>query len=229
LWQVRRTRNSAYTYAPVRRENIWLASRIIDGKVQPISMNKGLLTIIIFDVFVFLIIILAGINGFKKGGMRAFLGFLWIYISFILSAILYMRIAVFLQVTFETTSPSAKIIGFVPIFILVFAITRVFNFLLTRLLKTYLLNSVFGSSIGAIFGAMEAILLISIIFMNMAFYPVHPPLSDSISFKIFNDLPYQVRNYSLWFLPDSMINDSPVYEQKKERDIIEEYGISSGH
>jgi uncharacterized membrane protein required for colicin V production len=174
--------------------------------------KKALVPMIFFDIFILGLIMLAGFNGFRRGGIRSLLSLFWIYISFIATAFFYERMALFIQVTFENKSPMAMVISFCFIFAVVFAITRVINFLLTKLIKPVLVDSNISCIIGALLGVFEGILIIGIVFMVIAFYPVNPPLSNSFSFQIISQVAPMVRDVTL---PNYQIDNKPVYEPRK--------------
>jgi len=189
-------------------------------------MNKILVSMIFFDVFVLVLIILAGFNGYRRGGLRAFLSMFWIYISLICTMMLYNRIAMSMQVTFDAASSLSRLIGFISIFAITFTITRTFNIFVEKWLRSVVVESKLSSILGIIFGAIEALLMVGIIFMNMSFYPVTPPLSDSLSFKSLYRVPYKVAEYSLWFAPDLVASDKPIIEPSKQPGLFDEdYGL----
>ena len=49
-------------------------------------------------------------------------------------------------------------------------------------------------------------IFIGIIFMSIAFYPVKPPLSDSLSFMLLKDIPRDAKEAVFWFLPKEKEN-----------------------
>lgn len=165
--------------------------------------NSALSSIILFDIFILGLILLASINGYKKGGIRSFLSLFWVFISLIATAALYKKIALFLQITFETSSPFTLILSFMILFIIFFSLSRIINFFISGLLKSVLAGSLIGNIIGTIFGAIEAMLIIGIVFMNISFYPVKPPLRDSTSFNTIRQIPIKTIEYCLWFSDDS--------------------------
>jgi uncharacterized membrane protein required for colicin V production len=182
--------------------------------------KKALVPMMFFDIFILGLIMLAGFNGFKRGGIRTLLSLFWIYLSFIATVFLYERIALFIQVTFDNRSPMAMVISFCSIFAVVFAITRVINFLVTKLLKPVLVDSNISCIIGAILGVFVGILIIGIVFMVIAFYPVKPPLSDSFSFQIISQVAPMVRDVTL---PNYETNNKPIYKPKKIPSTLDEY------
>ncbi len=188
--------------------------------------NNVLVSMIFFDIYVLGLIMLAGFNGYRRGGLRAFLSMFWIYVSLICTMMLYNRIAMSLQLTFDAPSSLSRLIGFVSIFAIIFTITRTFNIFVEKWLKPVVVESSLGSILGIAFGAIEALLMVGIIFMNISFYPVSAPLSDSLSFRTLYGVPYKVAEYSLWFAPDLVNSDKPLISPSKQRSIFDEdYGL----
>jgi uncharacterized membrane protein required for colicin V production len=192
--------------------------------------DKTLVTLIILDLFIIGVLILYGFNGFRRGGIKSLLSLFFLYISFIATMLLYERPAMYMQVELDTNSSLSKIVFFAIIFAIIATVTRYIYYFLTKMLADVLLRGLISGVIGAFFGLMEGILIIGIVFMCIAFYPVSPPLSDTVSFKILKEIPIDVRDSSLWFLPkmrDSIKQEEQDLEKqiKQKRDIMKEYGL----
>ena len=191
-------------------------------------LDKMLITMIGLDIFVVAVLILYGFTGFRRGGIKSFLSLLFLYIAFIVAMILFEKPAVYLQVTLDTKSSTARIVCFASIFVILIALTRYIYYISTKVFTHVLVRSIISGVLGAILGAMEGILLIGIIYMNIAFYPVNPPLSNTISFKVMKDIPIDVRDSSLWFLPgmrDSLAQKESALKEKvkQKQDSMKDY------
>jgi uncharacterized membrane protein required for colicin V production len=188
-------------------------------------LDKTLIAMIGLDIFVAAVLVLYGLTGFRRGGVKSFLSLLFLYIAFIIAIVLFEKPAVYLQVTLETKSSTARIVCFGSIFAVFVAVTRYVYFLTTRLFAQVLLRGLFSGITGAIFGIMEGILLIGIIYMSIAFYPVSAPLSDTISFRAIKDIPIEIRDSSLWFLPsmkDSLAQKEAILKEKAKQKALKE-------
>jgi len=191
-------------------------------------VDKVIVTLIAFDLFVFGVIVLFGFNGYRRGGIKSFISLIFLYLSFIAAMVLYEKPSLYLQITLDTPSPLARLVCFAIFFAIFVAITRYVNYIITKILTQVLIRGIISGIIGIFFGAIEGILLISIIFMSIAFYPVNPPLKDAISFKVMKDIPVNLRDTSLWFLPNMQESlaqqESKLKENiKNKRDIMKEY------
>jgi uncharacterized membrane protein required for colicin V production len=192
-------------------------------------VDKALVILIAFDLFVFGVIILFGFTGYRRGGIKSFINLIFLYLSFIAAMVLYEKPSLYLQITLDTPSPLARLVCFAIFFAIFVVITRYVNYIITKILTTQvLIRGIISGIIGMFFGAIEGILLISIIFMSIAFYPVNPPLKDAISFKVMKDIPVELRDTSLWFLPNMQESlaqqESKLKENiKNKRDIMKEY------
>jgi uncharacterized membrane protein required for colicin V production len=192
-------------------------------------IDKVLITLIAFDLFVFGVIVLFGFTGYRRGGIKSFISLLLLYLSFIAAMVLYEKPSLYLQITLDTPSSLARLICFAIFFAIFIVITRYVNYVITKILAAQVLvRGIIGGIIGMIFGTMEGILLISIIFMCIAFYPVNPPLRDAISFKAMKNIPVDLRDTSLWFMPnmqESLAQQEATLREnmKNKRDIMREY------
>jgi len=174
------------------------------------------------DIFIAVVLIFYGLTGFRRGGIKSFLSLLFLFIAFIITMILFEKPAVYLQVTQETNSSITKVICFSSIFLILVAITRYIYYIVTKIFTKVLLRGTLSGIIGVVFALIEGILLISIVYMNIAFYPVKPPLSDTVSFRMMKDIPVDIRDSALWFLPsmtESFTQDEYIYKEKvKEKE-----------
>jgi uncharacterized membrane protein required for colicin V production len=191
-------------------------------------LDKTLIVMIGLDIFISILLILYGLTGFRRGGIRSFLSLLFLYIAFIISMILFEKPAIYLQVVLETKSSTAKIVCFGIIFTVFVAITRYLYYLATKVFAQVLVRGLVSGILGAVFGIIEGIFLIGIIYMNIAFYPVYPPLSDTVSFKAMKDIPIYIRDSSLWFLPnmkDSLATKEAILreKEKEKQEAIKKY------
>jgi uncharacterized membrane protein required for colicin V production len=188
-------------------------------------LDKTLIAMIGLDIFIAVVLIMYGLAGFRRGGVKSFLSLLFLYIAFIISMILFEKPAVYLQVVLETKSSTARIVCFGIIFAIFIALTRYFYYLATKLFAQVLIRGIFSGIAGALFGIMEGILIIGIIYMCIGFYPVTPPLSETMSFRVIKDIPVEIRDSSLWFLPsmkDSLAQKEAALKEKAKQDSLKE-------
>lgn len=185
-------------------------------------IDRMLIAMIGLDIFIAVVLIFYGLTGFRRGGIKSFLSLLFLFIAFIITMILFEKPAVYLQVTQETNSSITKVICFSSIFLILVAITRYIYYIVTKIFTKVLLRGTLSGIIGVVFALIEGILLISIVYMNIAFYPVKPPLSDTVSFRMMKDIPVDIRDSALWFLPsmtESFTQDEYIYKEKvKEKE-----------
>ena len=163
-------------------------------------------SLIILDIFVVGIVAFFAFNGYKRGGFKAFLSLLLLFIVAVITLSLYERPAMFLQVSLEASSSFARVLCFSIIFIALYTASRFVFHLFSKLASNIMARGSISGIIGAILGMAEAILFIGIIFMNIAFYPVKPPLSDSLSFTLLKDIPRDAKEAVFWFLPKEKDN-----------------------
>jgi membrane protein required for colicin V production len=163
-------------------------------------------SLIILDIFVVGIIAFFAFNGYRRGGFKALLSLLSLSIVVVITLFLYERPAMFLQVSLEASSSLTKVVCFSSIFIILYIASRFVFHLFSKLSPNIMVRGSIGGILGAAFGVAEAILLISTIFMNIAFYPVKPPLSDSLSFVLLKDIPGDAKEAFFWFLPKEKKN-----------------------
>ncbi|MEK7395971.1 MAG: CvpA family protein, partial [Candidatus Poribacteria bacterium] len=165
-------------------------------------------SLIILDIFVVGIVAFFAFNGYRRGGFKAFLSLLLLFIVVVITLSLYERPAMFLQVSLEASSSIAKVACFSIIFIILYTASRFVFHLFSKLASDIIVRGSIDGILGAIFGMAEAIFFMSIIFMNIAFYPVKPPLSDSLSFRLLKDIPGDVKGAFFWFLPKEKENQN---------------------
>jgi membrane protein required for colicin V production len=163
-------------------------------------------SLIILDILVVGIMVFFALNGYKRGGFKAFLSLLLLFIVVVITLFLYERPAMFLQVSLEASSSFAKVLCFSIIFVVLYPVSRFVFHLFSKLTPNIMVKGSIIGILGVIFGAAEAILFIGIIFMNIAFYPVKPPLSDSLSFMLLKDIPADAKQAVFWFLPKDKEN-----------------------
>lgn len=130
--------------------------------------------------------------------------------------VLYERPALFLQVMFDVSSPVTRVICFSIIFVVFYVISRVVYFILSKLVSALVVRGIFSGVIGSLFSIAEAIILISVIFMNINFFPINPPMKDSLSFNIMKDIPKDIKESSLWFLPKDDLGKYEEYLRSKK-------------
>ncbi len=173
-------------------------------------------SLIILDIVVIGILALFAFYGYRRGGIKSFLSLILLFVVVLISMLLYERPALFLQVMLDVSSPLTRVICFSIIFFIAYVISRVVYFILSRLIPELAIRGIFGGILGAIFSTMEAIILISIVFMNVNFFPIKPPLRDSLSFSVMKDIPKEIKEKSLWFLPSEGLSKYEEYLRDKK-------------
>lgn len=184
---------------------------------HPDETVMGNPTMTLIDLFVFGLTVLFSLNGFRSGALRSLFSLLWVYIVLVITALFYGKAATLLQATSNTSSPVAQVICFSIIFIILFAITQIINFLLMRLLRLVEPKGISSRIIGTIFGTVEGILIISIVIMNIAFFPVKPPLKDMVFYKTMKNIAPGVVDVTIGHIPylkDSVDLPKPEGSQK---------------
>lgn len=173
------------------------------------NFDKSIIELIIIDLFVLGFIILCAFNGLRRGIVRTFFGLLGFYISFIVTMLLYERVAVFFQVIDGKPSYIARIICFSIIFVLFSAVLKVLNILIIRLLTTFISESTPSRIIGTVLGIIEGIFFASIVMMNISFYPKEISLKNSVSYKLMKNLAKDVNSFTIrYFIPNAW-SDKP--------------------
>ena len=129
-------------------------------------------TVPVADFFAAGLIGLLALNGFRRGGLGALFTFLRIYLTFIITALSYERAALPFQARLSATTSTSQIFCFITIFVLVFAAAWALEILLRRKISESPGGKKKASrASGIIFGVFQGILLLSIIYMNVDFFP----------------------------------------------------------
>ncbi|MGQ9608635.1 MAG: CvpA family protein [bacterium] len=164
------------------------------------NFDKTIIELIILDLFVLGFITLCAFNGLRRGAIRTFFSLLWFYISFIITMLLYERVAVFFQAVDGKPSYIARIICFSIIFVLFSAVSKVFNILIIRLLTILISEGMSSRVIGAILGIIEGIFLASIVMMNISFYPKELNIKNTVSYKMTKNIAQDVNNFTFRYM-----------------------------
>ena len=182
-------------------------------------MRIGIISsLIILDIVVAGIVAFFALNGYKRGGVKSFLSLLLLFVVTVVTLFLYERPAIFLQVSLEASSSLSRVVCFSSIFIVLYAASRIAFYMLSKLVPKIMVRGFIGGIFGIIFGIAEALLFVGIIFMNIAFYPIKPPLSDSLSFTLLKGIPRDAKEAVFWFLPKE--NDNPSLDTLIDEDSI---------
>ncbi|MGB9598091.1 MAG: CvpA family protein [Candidatus Poribacteria bacterium] len=180
-------------------------------------------SLIILDIIVIGILALFAFHGYRRGAIKSLLSFFLILIVVLISMLLFERPALFLQVMFDVSSPITRVICFSIIFIVFYVISRVVYFVLSRLASALAVRGIFSGVIGSLFSIAEAIILVSVVFMNINFFPIRQPMTDALSFNIMKDIPKDLKESCLWFLPKDDLGKYEEYlKSKKENSKQEE-------
>lgn len=173
------------------------------------NFDKTIIELIIIDLFVLGFIILCAFNGLRRGLVRTFFGLLGFYITFIVTMLLYERVAVFFQAIDGKPSYAARIICFSIIFILFSAILKVLNILIIRLLTTFISEGTPSRIIGTVLGIIEGVFLASIVMMNVSFYPKEITLKNSVSYKLMKNIAQDINRFTMTYFIRSAWSDKP--------------------
>lgn len=180
-------------------------------------MNIAIISsLIILDIIVIGVLGLFAFQGYRRGGIKSLLSLFLLFIVVLLSMVLYERPALFLQVMLDVSSPITRVICFSIIFVVFYVISKVVYFILSKLLSTLAVRGALSGIIGSLFTIAEAIILISVVFMNVSFFPTNPIMKDSLSFNIMKDIPKDIKETCLWFLPKDDLGKYEEYLRNKK-------------
>lgn len=164
------------------------------------NFDKTIIELIILDLFVLGFITLCAFNGLRRGAIKTFFSLLWFYISFIITMLLYEKVAVFFQAVDGKPSYVARIICFSIIFVLFSTVSKVFNILIIRLLTTFISEGISSRVIGVILGIIEGIFLASIVMMNISFYPKELNIKNTVSYKMTKNIAQDVNKFTFRYM-----------------------------
>lgn len=174
------------------------------------------------DILIIGVVLFFVFYGFKRGVLKTLYSILRIYFSFILTILLYDRLALLLQASSGMNSAAARILSFSVIFIVLITIIWVVGSLLRKKIARPSETSSSLSRIGGGFlGLLESILLISIIIMDINFYPASnggkSPLEDTMSYKVIQQIAPSIEYFTIG--PISRIKDiSDISESEESED-----------
>ena len=160
-------------------------------------------TVPVADFFAVGAIGLLAFNGFRRGAVGALFGLLRIYFSFIITAISYERMALLFQARLGATSSTSQTFCFAIIFLLLLAATWAAEMILRRKISESPQTGERPSRIGGIIlGLLQGILILSIIYMNIDFFPVSDEDSSShlehaFSHKLMKHVAPDIKNFTL--------------------------------
>lgn len=164
-------------------------------------MNSGF-TVPLSDILMFGVIIFFGFYGYRRGVQKELVSVLRIYFSFIITVLLYERLAILLQALFNTPSWFAQMLCFVFIFVILVAATWATEILLRKKLSHDAKASSSLSKVGGVtLGLLEGILIISILIMAVEFYPTPEgakyPFEGAISYKVIKQIAPSIKDFTV--------------------------------
>ena len=173
------------------------------------SINFGF-TIPLSDILIFGVIIFFGFYGYRRGVLKGLIGILRLYFSFIFTVILYERAAILLQAITNIPSWFVQMLCFTVILIIfVVAMWAVEIILRKKITQDEQTGSVLSKVGGVTLGLLEGILLISIMIMDVGFYPtpegVKYPFEDAVSYKVIKQVAPSIKDFTV--KPVSMLKD----------------------
>lgn len=72
--------------------------------------------------------------------------------------------------------------------------------MIIRLLTTFISEGMSSRVIGAILGIIEGIFLVSIVMMNVSFYPKEIIIKNSVSYKVLKNVAQDVNSFTLRYM-----------------------------
>ena len=185
-------------------------------------INSGF-TIPFSDFLMFGVIIFFGYYGFRRGVQKELISVLRIYFSFIITVILYERLAVLVQALFNAPSWFAQMLCFVVIFVVFVAAIWVIEIILRKKLsQAEKTSSVLSKTGGVTLGLLEGILIISIMIMAVEFYPTPEgakyPFEGAVSYKFIKQIAPGIKDFTV--RPVSALKD--ISDGSKPEDLEEE-------
>ncbi len=178
-------------------------------------------TIPFADFFILGAIAFFAFSGFMRGALRTLFSALRIYFSFIITTIFYERVALLIQVMFDTPSWVAQMICFIIVFGIILFIIWLVGAILSKRISKPQTSSGLDKVGGAILGLVEGVLIVSIIIMFIDFYPTpkaRSPLEDAISYKAIKNIAPGIKDLTM--RPISRIKHT---DKKSKSDDIEEW------
>ena len=160
-------------------------------------------TIPVADFFAAGVIGLLAFNGFRRGVLGAFFTLLRIYLTFIITALSYERAALPFQARLSASTSTSQIFCFITIFVLVFAAAWAVEIVLRRKISESPGGRKKPSRIGGIIlGLFQGILLLSILYMNVDFFPASDRggtsrLEDAFSHKLVRHVAPGIKDLSV--------------------------------
>ena len=185
-------------------------------------INSGF-TIPLSDILIFGVIIFFGYYGYRRGVQKELVSVLRLYFSFIITVLLYERLAVVVQALFNAPSWFAQMLCFVIIFaVFVAAIWAIEIILRKKLSQTTKAGSVLSKAGGVTLGLLEGILIISIMIMAVEFYPTPEgakyPFEGAVSYKFIKQIAPSIKDFTV--SPVSMLKE--ISDGSEPEDLEEE-------
>jgi membrane protein required for colicin V production len=156
------------------------------------------------DIPIFGAIIFFALNGFRRGILRALFSFFRIYLSFIVTALSYERLALLFQAAFDISSPLAQMICFIAVFTIFFVMVWVLVAILKKVSKPLQTSSRLSKIGGTVLGITEGILIISIVIMVIGFYSVpetQSPLESAVSYRAVKQVAPGIKHLTMELIP----------------------------
>ena len=173
------------------------------------SMNFGF-TIPLSDILMLGVIIFFGYYGYRRGVQKELVSVLRLYFSFIITVILYERTAILVQAITNAPSWVAQMLCFTAILaVFISAIWAAEIMLRKKLSQTEKASSVLSKVGGVTLGLLEGILIISIMIMDVEFYPTPEgakyPFEGAASYKVIKQVAPSIKDFTV--KPVSMLKD----------------------
>jgi uncharacterized membrane protein required for colicin V production len=173
------------------------------------SMNFGF-TIPLSDILMFGVIIFFGFYGYRRGVLKELISVLRLYFSFIFTVLLYERAAILLQAITNIPSWFVQMLCFsVILIIFLVAMWAVEIILRKKITPDEKTGSVLSKVGGVTLGLLEGILLISIMIMDVEFYPTPEgakyPFEGAVSYKVIKQVAPSIKDFTV--KPVSMLKD----------------------
>ena len=166
--------------------------------------------VLLSDIIMFAVIIFFGYYGFRRGVLKELISVLRLYFSFIITVLLYEKLAVLIQAILNTPSWFAQMLCFTIILGVLFASVWATEIILRKkMTQTTKAGSVLSKVGGVTLGLLEGTLLISIMIMTVEFYPAPDeakyPFEGASSYNVIKQVAPSIKDYTV--RPVSMLKD----------------------
>ena len=154
------------------------------------------------DMIIIGVIVFFAFKGFTLGAVRAFFAIFRVYFSFIITLLVYKKIAPVPEATFDMPSWLAQMICFMTVFgVLALTLWIAEHMIRKRMWEPPETSNSLNKVGGIILGLLEGILIMSIITMGIEIYDVpdnaRSPLEDAASYKAIKPVAPSIRDFTL--------------------------------